>query len=85
MHPRSAKAAGGVRIAALQVVAGLLEFGDAADDSALNKYMVNNNSSNNNIQINFTLASMLAPWSLDVLQVCLKALRSAGKANRLID
>ena len=58
-HPRSAKAAGGVRIAALEVVAALMEHGDG------------NDAVNNNNNKKFPLASQLAPWSLDALQVCL--------------
>ena len=72
VHPRSQKAAGGVRIAALEVVAALME-GDT-ENGAVNE---NNNSNNKR----FPLASQLAPWSLDVLQVCLKALRSAGNGE----
>lgn len=52
-NPRSQKAAGGVRVAALQVVRAL-----------------------------FTqMPSRMAPWSLDVLQMCQKALRSAGNGE----
>jgi hypothetical protein len=73
IHPRSAKAAGGVRIAALAVVAALLEHNnDAAAAAAVAA------APSKNI---FVLASHLAPWSLDVLQVCLKALRSAGNGE----
>lgn len=72
VHPRSSKAAGGVRMAALQVVAALMECGD--DDETTT-------DDNNIINSRFALASMLAPWSLDVLQVCLKALRSAGNGE----
>jgi hypothetical protein len=66
IHPRSAKAGGGVRIAALAVLAALLE------------YDPNSSPSNRLRRRQIGLSSALAPWSLDVLQVCLKALRSAG-------
>lgn len=54
-HPRSARAAGGVRIAALDVIAKLLQEPN--------------------------LSSQLAPWSLELLQLCLKSLRSAGNGE----
>ena len=54
-NPRSARAAGGVRIAALDVIAGLFEEPK--------------------------LQSQLAPWSLEILQLCLRALRSAGNGE----
>ncbi|GKY98505.1 hypothetical protein MPSEU_000807600 [Mayamaea pseudoterrestris] len=57
LNPRSAKAAGGVRIAAVQVVAGLFEYHGANNDS---------------------LAQQLAPWSLEIFQTTLRALKSAG-------
>ena len=72
IHPRSVKAGGGVRIAALAVIGALLVQDD--DD--------------NNVVISergqrpfLTLATKLAPWSLDILQICLKALRSAGNGE----
>lgn len=68
IHPRSAKAAGGVRIAALAAIAALMEHGD---DAASRRSNTNN----------YVLASQLAPWSLDVLTVCLKGLRSAGQGE----
>ena len=52
LNPRSQKAAGGIRVAALDVIAGLF----AAKD----------------------LAKTLAPWTLEVLNVCNKAMKSAG-------
>lgn len=55
-NPRSARAAGGVRIAALDVVAAILPAHDS-------------------------LVLQTAPWALDVLQVCLKALKSAGNGE----
>lgn len=55
MNPRSAKAAGGTRIAALDVIAGLFD-----DDS---------------------LAPKLASWTYDILQLCLRALRSSGNGE----
>lgn len=74
IHPRSAKAAGGVRIAALSVVAALFEHdndrattGTAATTPPPPHTLV--------------LTAQLAPWTLDVLQVCLKALRSAGNGE----
>ena len=54
LNPRSAKAAGGVRIAALQVVRALF------------------------VQMGSGTSTSMAPWSLDVLQVTAKALKSAG-------
>ncbi|GAX24402.1 hypothetical protein FisN_4Lh537 [Fistulifera solaris] len=57
-NPRSAKAAGGVRIAALQVVEALL-----CDETSPK------------------IASQLAPWTLEIFQVSLKALRSAGNGE----
>ena len=53
LNPRSQKAAGGVRVAALQVVRALFS----------------------------QLPARMAPWSLDVLQVCQKALKSAGNGE----
>jgi hypothetical protein len=52
-NPRSLKAAGGVRVAALQAVRALFAH----------------------------LPARMAPWALDVLQVCQKALRSAGNGE----
>lgn len=57
-NPRSAKAAGGVRIAALEVVEALLR------DETTPK-----------------IASHLAPWTLEIFQMSLKALRSAGNGE----
>lgn len=57
-NPRSAKAAGGVRIAALEVVEALLR------DETSPK-----------------IASQLAPWTLEVFQISLRALRSAGNGE----
>jgi predicted phage tail protein len=54
-NPRSARAAGGIRVAALQVVAALLEEEE--------------------------LAVQLAPWSIEILQLCLRALRSIGNGE----
>lgn len=54
-NPRSARAAGGIRVAALQVVAALLEEEE--------------------------LAVQLAPWSLEILQLCIRALRSIGNGE----
>jgi hypothetical protein len=68
LHPRSAKSAGGVRIAALAVVTGLLLECDFKTDL----------DENDNDEHSYQMASILAPWSLDVLQVALKALKSAG-------
>eukprot|EP00977_Amphora_coffeiformis_P001138 scaffold236_cov245-Amphora_coffeaeformis.AAC.5 len=53
LNPRSQKAAGGVRVAALQVVRALFH----------------------------QMPARMAPWSLDVLQMCQKALRSAGNGE----
>jgi len=55
MNPRSAKETGGARIAALDVIAGLLE-----DES---------------------LAPKIAGWAHDILQLCLRALRSSGNGE----
>lgn len=55
LNPRTAKAAGGTRIAGLDVVGGLF------DDE--------------------TLAPKLVSWSYDVLQLCLRALRSSGNGE----
>ncbi|CAB9529633.1 expressed unknown protein (Partial), partial [Seminavis robusta] len=55
MNPRSAKAGGGARIAALDAIAGLFE-----DE---------------------TLASKISGWAHDVLQLCLRALRSSGNGE----
>jgi hypothetical protein len=68
LHPRSAKSAGGVRIAALAVVAGLLLECD-------NKTKQEGKDDDEHA---YQMATILAPWSLDVLQVALKALKSAG-------
>jgi hypothetical protein len=57
-NPRSAKAGGGVRIAALEVVEALL-----CDETSPKT------------------ASQLAPWTLEIFQVSLKALRSAGNGE----
>ena len=55
MNPKSAKAAGGTRIAALQVIGGLF--------------------------VNEKLTSKLAPWALDVLQLCHRSLKSSGNGE----
>lgn len=73
IHPRSAKAAGGVRIAALSVVAALLEHDEDNDNPVYDGTSARPPT--------YALASQLAPWSLDILQVCLKALRSAGNGE----
>jgi hypothetical protein len=79
LHPRSAKAAGGVRVAALDLVTGLLHH--QPNDNTI-KTNANNNNSNNTVQRNSpTLAKTLAPWSLETLQTCLRALRSAGNGE----
>ena len=72
IHPRSVKAGGGVRIAALSVIAALLEYDDVVSPE---------NTMESATSRKFTLATKLAPWSLDILQVCLKALRSAGNGE----
>jgi len=54
-NPKSAKAAGGTRIAALQVIGGLFS--------------------------NDKLTTKLAPWALDVLQLCHRSLRSSGNGE----
>jgi hypothetical protein len=74
IHPRSAKAGGGVRIAALAVLTGLLEHEDVVSP-------VRNLRMPKKPFRSFALATKLAPWSLDILQVCLKALRSAGNGE----
>lgn len=51
-NPKSGKAAGGTRIAALQVIGGLFS--------------------------NDRLTTKLAPWALDILQLCHRSLRSSG-------
>ena len=55
VNPKSAKAAGGTRIAALQVIGGLF--------------------------CNAKLESKLAPWALDILQLCHRSLRSSGNGE----
>jgi hypothetical protein len=77
IHPRSAKAGGGVRIAALAVLAALLEY-DPSNTSSSWSSRSSTNSRLRHRRRPVGLATALAPWSLDVLQVCLKALRSAG-------
>ena len=72
IHPRSVKAGGGVRIAALSVIAALLEHDDVVSPERALESLTSRQ---------FTLATKLAPWSLDILQVCLKALRSAGNGE----
>lgn len=55
VNPKSQKAAGGTRIAALQVIGGLFS--------------------------NDRLVTKLAPWALDVLQLCHRSLRSSGNGE----
>ena len=62
-NPRSGRAAGGVRTAALDIVTSLLTIETEGDAKASN------------------LITQVAPWALDILQVCLKALRSAGNGE----
>jgi hypothetical protein len=81
IHPRSAKAGGGVRVAALEVIAALLEHDDVVSPLISMQMATTNPALSSVPSRNFTLAVKLAPWSLDILQVCLKALRSAGNGE----
>ena len=54
-NPKSGKAAGGIRITALQVIGGLFT--------------------------NDKLITKLAPWALDIMQLCHRSLRSSGNGE----
>lgn len=71
LNPRAQKASGGVRIAALEVISGLF-----ADDHGHLCLEIENKTSKR-----ISLAQQLSPWSLDILSVCLRALRSAGNGE----
>lgn len=84
LNPRSQKASGGVRIAALDVMAALFQVGcrlEQNDVDDTNGAGSSASSSSSSSSSSLSLVSQLAPWSLDVLQVCLKALRSAGNGE----
>ena len=79
-NPRTARAAGGVRIAALDAIAALL---------TVDEENPNRDPSDTALRIppsrrkggSPPLVLQTAPWALDILQVCLKALRSAGNGE----
>lgn len=77
-NPRTARAAGGVRIAALDVVTALLlvdeDYNKTVDDNGSPFSMKKKTTSQ-------PLVLQTAPWALDMLQVCLKALKSAGNGE----
>ena len=78
-NPRTARAAGGVRVAALNVVEALLLVDETKEHEQQEETPRRINKSHRSTSQPLVLQT--APWALDMLQVCLKALRSAGNGE----